>query len=112
MIRRPPRSTLFPYTTLFRSLPAERDAELVVEIRVVASERECALERGRRPRVTAERAESEAPPRVEARVAALDRERPGAHGRPLRPAAPAPQPRGAAAPRRHRRRAAPRRRPA
>src|SRR2546429_6214536 len=24
MIRRPPRSTLFPYTTLFRSPPAER----------------------------------------------------------------------------------------
>src|SRR3712207_7377403 len=24
MIRRPPRSTLFPYTTLFRSLPCER----------------------------------------------------------------------------------------
>src|SRR5690349_22056993 len=24
MIRRPPRSTLFPYTTLFRSLPAAR----------------------------------------------------------------------------------------
>src|SRR2546422_2965549 len=24
MIRRPPRSTLFPYTTLFRSLPATR----------------------------------------------------------------------------------------
>src|SRR3712207_7111278 len=24
MIRRPPRSTLFPYTTLFRSLPPER----------------------------------------------------------------------------------------
>src|SRR5258707_8573605 len=24
MIRRPPRSTLFPYTTLFRSIPAER----------------------------------------------------------------------------------------
>src|SRR5256885_5653815 len=24
MIRRPPRSTLFPYTTLFRSLPAHR----------------------------------------------------------------------------------------
>src|SRR3989442_9546756 len=24
MIRRPPRSTLFPYTTLFRSLPQER----------------------------------------------------------------------------------------
>src|SRR2546422_4814415 len=25
MIRRPPRSTLFPYTTLFRSLPDARD---------------------------------------------------------------------------------------
>src|SRR4051812_49899913 len=24
MIRRPPRSTLFPYTTLFRSLPSKR----------------------------------------------------------------------------------------
>src|SRR2546422_7537042 len=26
MIRRPPRSTLFPYTTLFRSLPVSKDA--------------------------------------------------------------------------------------
>src|SRR2546421_7045528 len=26
MIRRPPRSTLFPYTTLFRSRPAHRSA--------------------------------------------------------------------------------------
>src|SRR3989442_8702458 len=26
MIRRPPRSTLFPYTTLFRSLPVGREA--------------------------------------------------------------------------------------
>src|SRR3712207_7999368 len=25
MIRRPPRSTLFPYTTLFRSLPADEE---------------------------------------------------------------------------------------
>src|SRR5436305_6155855 len=25
MIRRPPRSTLFPYTTLFRSLPLDRE---------------------------------------------------------------------------------------
>src|SRR2546429_7277530 len=33
MIRRPPRSTLFPYTTLFRSVP---DARELVEI-VVAS---------------------------------------------------------------------------
>src|SRR5215204_6738717 len=27
MIRRPPRSTLFPYTTLFRSSPGRRSAE-------------------------------------------------------------------------------------
>src|SRR3712207_6850939 len=27
MIRRPPRSTLFPYTTLFRSLEGRRDLE-------------------------------------------------------------------------------------
>src|SRR5688572_31739826 len=27
MIRRPPRSTLFPYTTLFRSLPMEAEWE-------------------------------------------------------------------------------------
>src|SRR5437762_10470943 len=33
MIRRPPRSTLFPYTTLFRSLPQHgRQAAGVVEI--------------------------------------------------------------------------------
>src|SRR5688572_32255842 len=30
MIRRPPRSTLFPYTTLFRSLAWERQIELVM----------------------------------------------------------------------------------
>src|SRR6266536_6498470 len=29
MIRRPPRSTLFPYTTLFRSAPGARDEELL-----------------------------------------------------------------------------------
>src|SRR5258708_16226897 len=28
MIRRPPRSTLFPYTTLFRSLPLAEDDDL------------------------------------------------------------------------------------
>src|SRR5260221_4288428 len=29
MIRRPPRSTLFPYTTLFRSLPGARPVGIV-----------------------------------------------------------------------------------
>src|SRR5437899_9369609 len=35
MIRRPPRSTLFPYTTLFRSdvLAARDDVHLAVEVR-------------------------------------------------------------------------------
>src|SRR2546422_11297671 len=28
MIRRPPRSTLFPYTTLFRSIPVHSDLEI------------------------------------------------------------------------------------
>src|SRR2546430_7740394 len=37
MIRRPPRSTLFPYTTLFRSAPGEVElgacrTELIVEV--------------------------------------------------------------------------------
>src|SRR2546426_2331821 len=34
MIRRPPRSTLFPYTTLFRSLERRRSAQGGREIRV------------------------------------------------------------------------------
>src|SRR2546429_2907113 len=44
MIRRPPRSTLFPYTTLFRSEPRlrRRGANLLLEPRVVL-ERERAL---------------------------------------------------------------------
>src|SRR6266478_9582667 len=32
MIRRPPRSTLFPYTTLFRSHPATPEGELPPEL--------------------------------------------------------------------------------
>src|SRR5258705_4358902 len=36
MIRRPPRSTLFPYTTLFRSLHrADRDAEHLGNLRIL-----------------------------------------------------------------------------
>src|SRR3989454_6635774 len=38
MIRRPPRSTLFPYTTLFRSLPRLRPRtfyDLVVEVALI-----------------------------------------------------------------------------
>src|SRR2546429_9878096 len=38
MIRRPPRSTLFPYTTLFRSLVAERRRVLVEGAALVADD--------------------------------------------------------------------------
>src|SRR3712207_7233727 len=31
MIRRPPRSTLFPYTTLFRSSAREKSAEMAID---------------------------------------------------------------------------------
>src|SRR5256885_7113961 len=34
MIRRPPRSTLFTYTTLFRSLDRDRDAHLLERVDV------------------------------------------------------------------------------
>src|SRR5256885_10583083 len=33
MIRRPPRSTLFPYTTLFRSRPVEQGFEAAMDVR-------------------------------------------------------------------------------
>src|SRR5438309_8583224 len=32
MLRRPPRSTLFPYTTLFRSIPRQRSTKPVREL--------------------------------------------------------------------------------
>src|SRR5688572_31346498 len=42
MIRRPPRSTLFPYTTLFRSL--ERDAEIAEAERVLHTRSDAELQ--------------------------------------------------------------------
>src|SRR5258707_745029 len=39
MIRRPPRSTLFPYTTLFRSLPPGGGAQSVVNLPVLSQTR-------------------------------------------------------------------------
>src|SRR2546422_1963473 len=53
MIRRPPRSTLFPYTTLFRSRSARRDRARVLAVRVAAGGAAAARARGpvcRRPR--------------------------------------------------------------
>src|SRR2546428_885758 len=38
MIRRPPRSTLFPYTTLFRSLALHPDEDPVARLKVAAVE--------------------------------------------------------------------------
>src|SRR5256885_5390306 len=37
MIRRPPRSTLFPYTTLFRSLTMKKSQKLLLALAVVIS---------------------------------------------------------------------------
>src|SRR5260221_9177265 len=52
MIRRPPRSTLFPYTTLFRSTSREatvyRDADIASERYRLETERLNALEVGSR----------------------------------------------------------------
>src|SRR3712207_7926572 len=47
MIRRPPRSTLFPYTTLFRSLEVEGDRALVAVDREEVDR--LAVEEGRAP---------------------------------------------------------------
>src|SRR5690349_22891708 len=41
MIRRPPRSTLFPYTTLFRSLPGERLQGRTASLERPGDERRC-----------------------------------------------------------------------
>src|SRR5689334_24825432 len=53
MIRRPPRSTLFPYTTLFRSLPRRES----VGDRAIAQDRDLdrATDTGRTPGVLDER---------------------------------------------------------
>src|SRR2546425_5846677 len=58
MIRRPPRSTLFPYTTLFRSLALARYADLAPEVGGAAA----------RARADAARAFIEAGDRVAARA--------------------------------------------
>src|SRR2546425_8580134 len=49
MIRRPPRSTLFPYTTLFRSFPAVRAQDQLLGPRVAPPQREIHPHRARRP---------------------------------------------------------------
>src|SRR2546430_15793178 len=51
MIRRPPRSTLFPYTTLFRSLFGDRHEQVVEDLQHyrigLGADRALALERNR-----------------------------------------------------------------
>src|SRR3712207_3693521 len=54
MIRRPPRSTLFPYTTLFRSFAGEEGAVLEAAValaKACASEIDLALQTGEHPRM-------------------------------------------------------------
>src|SRR5256885_16717288 len=45
MIRRPPRSTLFPYTTLFRSIAQQRHAERIAQVQFALGPAQ-ALQRG------------------------------------------------------------------
>src|SRR5256885_11278110 len=67
MIRRPPRSTLFPYTTLFRSQlehlkpSASGSPHLSIMTAVVANARAMARLNARRPRGAASRPRSELP---------------------------------------------------
>src|SRR3712207_7082731 len=69
MIRRPPRSTLFPYTTLFRSLGA------------AARRRAAAAERGEEPRPPRRDPRLDVPHQPRGRAARLQR---GAAARPAR----------------------------
>src|SRR2546426_3548759 len=72
MIRRPPRSTLFPYTTLFRSLGARREPR----DRPRAAVRLRPLERARRLRPCACRVgRIDCLPRVEEKADTLARDR-------------------------------------
>src|SRR3989441_2010812 len=48
MIRRPPRSTLFPYTTLFRSLRDRHHESTLYRLRVATDEKGIHRRRGRR----------------------------------------------------------------
>src|SRR3989454_12800747 len=106
MIRRPPRSTLFPYTTLFRSPPVEVPEELrdirgvVLEVRVhhddPSAERRLEPGVGRRglPRVRLQPhqadprgglAEAANDLRAAVTAAGVDEDHPGHQPRPLEP---------------------------
>src|SRR3712207_9052827 len=70
MIRRPPRSTLFPYTTLFRSDPGHRDGGDVLQGDLRQGRREGRLRpdrrvQGRRRALHAQRAQRGAQGRAE-----------------------------------------------
>src|SRR5437667_7705520 len=49
MLRRPPRSTLFPYTTLFRSRFGQPAGDLGVDLAALPEQRAQARERDRHP---------------------------------------------------------------
>src|SRR2546422_5941918 len=51
MIRRPPRSTLFPYTTLFRSRAADRDRPPIPMLLAMGAVHQHLLRKGLRTRV-------------------------------------------------------------
>src|SRR3989441_4441566 len=73
MIRRPPRSTLFPYTTLFRSLVAHALQNVLVRQRPDADERDLPLQTGVAPRLEEARREAPGVARVHAVDVSLQR---------------------------------------
>src|SRR5207247_8568808 len=75
LLRRPPRSTLFPYTTLFRSLPRrERAARATRSAAAPSPERDCRRRR-RRVRPHARGSRLRATPRRRPGSAARSRDR-------------------------------------
>src|SRR5256885_7356186 len=67
MIRRPPRSTLFPYTTLFRSVQLRGDAQVHVQIERVVMRTEGARGSAARDRLHHRRLDLEEIERIEKR---------------------------------------------
>src|SRR2546422_1277067 len=85
MIRRPPRSTLFPYTTLFRSQLARQPGDLnrdVVDRRVSGVGRELVQAAAHGDELADQIHEAVEPPELHADVAALRLGRGGGGARP------------------------------
>src|SRR5260221_5107686 len=91
MIRRPPRSTLFPYTTLFRSVSRRWISAISNELESTQDETSCA---GLRRRLRSEEHTSELQSHSDlvCRLLLEKKKKPFSPGRQSRSAAPSPTP--------------------